>query len=183
MVNCRPSDGFLINVFIDFRDVFEVIEALLERIGGFGEIPHAEGRDYFSINQGPSVCVLDHKDENRALASYLLWTYLTDVEHAKTWSLFNGYIGVRNSVYTSKEYQRMIAVTDESTIYEVGADNLKKIAEVKEMTYNTSVFRGSSNARANVGRLMDACLISDDLESNIDTLFAESVADTEQYLG
>ncbi len=100
------------------------------------------------------------------------------------WSLSTGYIGVRNSVYTSEKYQQMIAATDESTIYEVGAaDNLKKIAEIKEMTYNTSVFRGSSNARANAGRLMDACLISDDLESNIDTLFAESVADTEQYLG
>ncbi len=47
MANCRPSDGFLINVFIDFRDAFEVIEALLERVDGFGgELLAALGDDF-----------------------------------------------------------------------------------------------------------------------------------------
>ncbi len=151
---------------------------------GVAKIPHAKGKDYTSINQGPSVCILDHKDENRSSASYLLWAYLTNPENAKNWSLTTGYIGVRNSVYTSEEYQKMITVTDDSTIYERGAaDNLKKIAEVKEMTYNTSVFRGSGNARTNVGLLVDDCLSADDLDSVIDALFAASVADTESYLG
>ena len=151
---------------------------------GVAKIPHAEGKDYVSINQGPSICILDHNDEQRALASYLLWAFLTNPENAKDWSLSTGYIGVRNSVYTSEEYKKMIEVTPESTIYEIGAaDNLKKIAEVKEMTYNTPVFRGSSNARTNVGLLVDACLSSNNLESIIDKLFADSVADAETYLG
>lgn len=150
---------------------------------GVAKLPHAEDRDYVSINQGPSVCVLDHKDENRALASYLLWKYVTDVEHAKEWSLATGYIGVRNSVYESDEYKAMIAVDDKSTIYEVGAaDNLKKIADVKEMTFNTPVFRGSSNARTNVGLLLADCLNEVDLPSKIDQLFADSVADTLSYM-
>ena len=151
---------------------------------GVAKVPHAEGKDYVSINQGPSICILDHKDESRALASYLLWAFLTNPDNAKNWSLFTGYIGVRNSVYTSPEYKAMIDVEPDSTIYEIGAaDNLKKIAEVKEMTYNTPVFRGSSNARTNVGLLLGDCLTADDLASKIDDLFAASVSDTESYLG
>lgn len=150
---------------------------------GVAKIPHAAGRDYASINQGPSVCVLDHKDENRALASYLLWRYITNKEHAKTWSLSTGYIGVRNSVYESDEYKAMIVTGPDSTIYEIGAaDNLKKIAEVKEQTYNTPVFRGSSNARTNVGVLLYQCLTEPELATKIDGLFADSVADAEEYL-
>lgn len=150
---------------------------------GVAKIPHAEGKGGASINQGPSVCILDHEDENRSLASYLLWRYITDPEHAKRWSLSTGYIGVRNSVYESEEYYEKIAVGEEGTIYEIGeADNLKKIAEVKGNTFNTPVFRGSGNARTNVGLLLETCLNSDDLATQIDDLFAASVADSEQYV-
>ena len=150
---------------------------------GVAKLPHAEGKGGASINQGPSVCVLDHKDENRSLASYLLWRFITNPENAKSWSLSTGYIGVRNSVYESEEYYEKIAVDEESTIYEIGeADNLKKIAEVKGSTFNTPVFRGSGNARTNVGRLMEACLESDDLATQIDQLFATSVEDSESYV-
>lgn len=150
---------------------------------GVAKMPRAEGRDYRSINQGPSVCILDHKDENRALASYLLWRYITNPEHARKWSLSTGYIGVRNSVYTGPEYEAMIATDESSTIYELGAaDNLKKTAEVKGMTFNTSVFRGSSNARTNVGLLLADCLASNDLATEIDALFAASVEDARSYL-
>ena len=150
---------------------------------GVAKIPHAEGKGGASINQGPSVCILDHEDENRSLASYLLWRYITDPEHAKRWSLSTGYIGVRNSVYESEEYYEKIAAGEEGTIYEIGeADNLKKIAEVKGNTFNTPVFRGSGNARTNVGLLLETCLNSDDLATQIDDLFAASVADSEQYV-
>ena len=150
---------------------------------GVAKLPHAAQGNGESINQGPSVCILDHKDENRALASYLLWRHITNQENAKDWSLATGYIGLRNSVYQSKEYYDKIAVTETSTIYDKGAsDNLKKIAEVKDKTFNTSVFRGSGNARTNVGKLMGDCLKDDDLAAHIDSLFAASVEDTRGYI-
>ncbi|MCR5490947.1 MAG: extracellular solute-binding protein [Bacilli bacterium] len=151
---------------------------------GVAKIPHSEGRAYSSINQGPSVCVLDHHDENRSLASYLLWKFLTNETNATSWALATGYIGVRDSVYSSSEYKSAITVGKDSDIYTRGAaDNLKKIADVKDLTYNTAVFRGSSNARSNVGKLMKACLTSEDLANEIDSLFAASVANTKEYLG
>ncbi|MBQ2494110.1 MAG: hypothetical protein II520_02610, partial [Bacilli bacterium] len=61
-------------------------------------------------------------------------------------------------------------------------DNLKNIAEDKGSTFNTPVFRGSGHARTTVGRLMEACLESDDLATEIDQLFAASVEDSESYV-
>ncbi len=150
---------------------------------GVAKLPTAEGKEHRSINQGPSVCVLDHKDENRALASYLLWRHLTNPENARKWSLSTGYIGVRHSVYENEEFQQMISVSEESTIYERGAaDNLKKIADVKGMTFNTAVFRGSGDARTNVGLLLAKCLTDENLEDNIDAYFASSVEQSRGHL-
>ena len=38
------------------------------------------------INQGPSLCVLDHGDENRKLASWLFYKFMTDEENALDWA-------------------------------------------------------------------------------------------------
>ena len=151
---------------------------------GVAKIPHAEGRDYYSINQGPSVCILDHKDSNRSLASYLLWKHLTNQANTTRWALSTGYMAIRNSTYTSQAYLDALTPTGDATPLEiVESKNLKKIAEVREHTFNTALFKGSSNARSNAGRLLKDCLNSDDLDSHIDELFKSYSDEAKTHLG
>ena len=152
---------------------------------GVARLPHAssQGNDYCSINQGPSLCVLDHKDNNRSLASFLLWKYMTSKENSTFWSLKTGYMPIRNSSFTSEDYLASSVVDEETTLKEqLEIDNRNKIAEVKEMTFNTPLFRGSGNARTNVGLLVRDCLLSTDLASEIDEIFASYAEDARSYI-
>ena len=152
---------------------------------GVGKIPvpEKEGQIYTSINQGPSICVLDHEDENRKTAAFLLWKFLTNETNSNTWALKTGYLGIRNSSYSSKEYQEALSVNENSTVYEqYVSENLVRSNEVRENLFNTAVFRGSSNARTNVGRLLGDCLNSSDLASEIDGLFANYEENAQSYL-
>ena len=150
---------------------------------GVAKIPHAEGKEYSSINQGPSVCILDHDDDNRSLASYLLWKHMTNEENSSAWALHTGYMGIRNSSYHSKEYIDALNVDDTSNLFDVAkAKNLKMISEVRESTFNTKVFKGSSNARTNVGLLLRDCLLSNDIDNEIDSLFSSYALDASSYL-
>ena len=146
-------------------------------------MPAKEGQAYHSINQGPSICILDHEDENRKTAAFLFWKFLTNEKNSNDWALETGYLGIRNSSYTSNEYQKAIAITEESTPYEkYVARNLKTSHEVRESFFNTAVFRGSSNARTNVGLLLGDCLKSTDLASEIDDLFANYEENAKSFL-
>ena len=149
---------------------------------GVAKIPYASGKSYSSINQGPSVCILDHKDENRSLAAYLFWKHLTNKINSSSWALDTGYMGIRKSSYESEEYIAAINDKSEDLYKQAVASNLKKIVEVSSSTFNTSVFKGSSNARKNVGLLLSDCLLSNDIDAEIDDLFAYYSNDTKQFL-
>ena len=150
---------------------------------GVAKIPYAEGKDYSAINQGPSICILDHKDNNRSLASYLLWKHITDKTNSFSWSMKTGYMGIRNSCYTSDEYKASLVINDPNNFKEVAeVENRIKIAEVRSSMFNTPVFRGSGNARTNVGLLLKVCLLSEDLDSEIDKLFKDYSDDAKKYL-
>ena len=133
---------------------------------GVAKIPHAENKDYLAINQGPSVCVLNHDDPNRSLASFLLWKHITNESNSSAWSLKTGYMGIRNSSYTTDEYKAAISVGDDANKLDIAkADNLIKIANVKDQTFNTAVFRGSSEVRTYAGNLLSSILLGKDGET------------------
>ena len=150
---------------------------------GISKIPYAKGKAYSSINQGPSVCILDHFDDNRSLASYLLWKYMTNEYNSSYWSLSTGYIGIRNSDYERDEYKEALVVKEDASLYDIAkADCLIKISEIINDTFNTPVFRGSGNARTNVGLLVGECLNSNDLDNEIDEIFSRYSEDAKSYL-
>lgn len=151
---------------------------------GVARIPHAEGKDYLAINQGPSVCVLDHKDNNRALASYLLWRFLTNESNSIDWALSTGYMAIRNSSYQSDKYKDALIISEDDSFKDKAkARNLQKIADVKSHTFNTDVFKGSSNARQNVGVLLTNCLTTtENLNEVIDEMFLESSNEAKTHL-
>ena len=151
---------------------------------GVAKLPKAEGKEYSSINQGPSVCLLNHEDDNRALASYLFWKYITNEKNSSLWAINTGYMGIRESSYASPEYLAAVDVKEDADLYEKAvSDNLKMIKEVSNTTFNTSVFRGSGNARTNVGKLLKDCLTISDLDAEIDNLFKSYSDDAKTYLG
>lgn len=150
---------------------------------GAANIPHPEGKAGSSINQGPSVCVLDHHDEDRALASFLLWKHITNKANSSAWSLETGYMVVRNSSYDTPEYQAALVYDDNASKYDISkANNLLKLKDAKENTFNTSVFRGSSNARTNVGKLLKDILLQDGQDETIENLFNFYAEDAEKYI-
>ena len=150
---------------------------------GVARLPHAAGREYSSINQGPSVCLLDHHDEDRALASFLFWKHITNEENSTTWALRTGYMGIRSSAYQSDAYRKAIATDAASNTYAAAeAKNFLKIADVSASTFNTPVFRGSSNARTDVGVLLRKIFNSDGQEATIADLFSQYAEDAESYL-
>ncbi len=148
---------------------------------GVAHIPHPEGKDYMSINQGPSVCLLDHKDDHRALASYLLWRHLTNAENSSKWALATGYMGIRSSSYQTEAYQEAIANRSD-LLAQATSDNLQRIAEIQDSTFNTAVFRGSSNVRTNVGLLLRDCLNSQDIDNDIDGLFDKYYGESNKFI-
>ena len=136
---------------------------------GVAKLPHAEGKEYTSINQGPSICVLKHDDQNRTLASFLLWKYITSVDNATTWSINTGYMPIRTSCFSTKAYIDITTITDKSTLYDIAvSDNIKKIEQVRNSFFNTPVFYGSGNVRTNVTNLITNCMNTD---VDVDTLF------------
>ena len=150
---------------------------------GASKIPYPEGKEYSSINQGPSLCVLDHKDKNRSLAAYLLWKHMTNKDNASSWSLATGYMGIRNSSYESDEYTKAITIQEGDDKFKIStANNLLKIRDVRDGTFNTLIFRGSGNVRTNVGKLMRDVLLSDGSDEKINELFSSYVEDTNKYL-
>lgn len=152
---------------------------------GVARLPHAENKEYVSINQGPSVCLLNHNDDNRSLASYLLWKHITTQHNSSSWSLATGYMNIRNSSYETEEYIDALNKGDDPTadLYDViKSSNLKKIMEVKESTFNTYVFKGSSNARSNVGLLLTDALLSDGSDEAINDLFVHYSEEAKEHL-
>lgn len=140
---------------------------------GVAKLPKATGKQYSAINQGPSVCLLDHFNENRSLASFLFWKYITNANNSLLWALNTGYMSIRNSVYETEEYKAALDVKNDASIEKKALSmNLKMIREVSDYTFNTPVFKGSSDARTEVGLLLKDCLMSEDLPTNIDSLFA-----------
>ena len=156
---------------------------------GVARIPCAEGHDYSSINQGPSVCILDHHDDNRSLASYLLWKHITNETNATKWALSTGYMGIRNSSYSSEEYKAALTPGEDATPYQITeSKNFKMVAEVRDFTFNTALFRGSSNARTNVGKILKYCLNDEErlegeeLDTYINRLFKKYSDEAKTHL-
>ena len=151
---------------------------------GAARIPTAKNKPNISINQGPSICIFKHFDKNgnldtnRELASFLLWKYITNQENTVKWELETDYMGIRLSSYTAQEY--INALNNKKDLAK--AANLQKIAEISANLYNTDVFRGSSEARTYSGQLFKSCLLSNDIDAEIEDLFDNCVESINYYL-
>jgi len=127
-------------------------------------IPHAEGKDRKTISQGPSFAFLKHfsdagqtvVDENRAIGSWLFYKKFASTKFATPWSMTTGYSPIRKSVAQSDDWIDYCDIdnTSPKTIGRLLARNAVYSGSCGDELFISPVFKGSSEARAQVGGLL-----------------------------
>ena len=145
---------------------------------GVANIPQAagEGKTKAVINQGPSLAILDHGDENRKLASWLFYKHITNKENSLDWALNSGYNAIRTSNYEDPAYLETndITNTDPQTLDRVMVKTNLYTGQVTDWLFVSPAFRGSSTAREQAGGLVTNVLLPSTDASKVDGLFAEA---------
>ncbi len=181
--NKAKNDGYLITKATsnggNYTNYSFTAEAALFTIGSTGgmkyqvcdkfetavaPIPQAAGKDRKVINQGPSLALLNHSDSDRALASWLFTKFLLNEENSLDWAVNTGYLPIRYSVAESKRYQDVIKEGLDEDVHSLG--HLQALASqyignstyVGDALFASPVFKGSAEARTQVGSLVTTIL-------------------------
>lgn len=153
---------------------------------GVGRIPHAANHDAMAINQGPSICVLDHKDDNRALASFLFWRFMTNESNALAWALNTDYLPIRNSIYKTTAFKKASNpdLQKEKTYERLKALNLAYISDtnLSNELFLSPAFKGSSEARAQAASLMTWALTTSTYAADVDAKFETAVNNVKKVM-
>ena len=143
---------------------------------GVARIPAAQDGNRHVINQGPSLTILDHNDDTRALASWLFCKFMLNKENATTWAIESGYEPIRYSCYDTDEYKSYLDYLSNSDDSDALLARVHKYCRsVVDDLYNSCNFKGSSRCRTTVGELVCLCLIEENLDEYIDKYFKDAV--------
>ena len=148
---------------------------------GVAMIPQAAGKAKKVISQGPDFAFLDHDSENRAKATWLFYKLFTSTKYNSAWALATGYSPIRLSVMETKDYLDYADATDkdDKTIDRLFALNATYAVSATEYFFTSPVFKGSSEARNQVGTIYAACVTAgDNLDSQIDGIFTTAENNT-----
>ena len=148
---------------------------------GVAPIPQAAGSEANkTISQGPDICLLDHNDSNRELASWLFYKYLTNTDNSIDWATNStGYMPVRQSCYDNEDY---IELNDISEQTEKTEDMLRALVShygeaVSDETFTSPAFKGSTTCRDAVQGLMEEIMTFSTETSSFDDMFNSAVTD------
>ena len=122
---------------------------------GVAPIPHAEGKELKMIQQGPSYVMLNHKDSNKSLASWLFYKEFIKLQRQIAWCTTTGYSPIMQSVSESDDF---LVFCDETRFEDKTSDHLKAlnaqyVSEYVDVLFASPVFKGSATARSEVGGL------------------------------
>ena len=152
---------------------------------GVAPIPQPAKGNKRMISQGPDFAFLSHDSENRAMATWLFFRLFTNTKFNTAWALASGYSPVRYSVMETKDYQDYsdYESKDEHTLDRLTALNAAYAAEVGDYQFSSPVFKGSSEARVQVGTILAACVTAGaNLDAEIDGIFQTAVDNTRQKM-
>ena len=144
---------------------------------GIATIPQVDPANPKVISQGPSLCIFKSENPQEVIASWLLVKYLTtNVDFQAAFADVSGYVPVLKSVANHPTYAAKMAEAN-------GYDNITylsaKVCMEQQAAYYTSpAFNGSSDARDQVGILMQAAFTGEDggnVDAMLDKLFKEAV--------
>lgn len=155
---------------------------------GVGHLPVAEDGYTSVISQGPDFAFLDHRasarekiyDNNRAKATWLFYKLFTSFKYNVQWATTTGYTPIRYSVMESAEYQDYsdYASKEDKTLDRLYALNASYSGKVVDDLFTSPVFKGSSEARNQVGTIFSLCAASTNLDADIDGIFQTAVDNT-----
>ncbi len=124
---------------------------------GIATIPQLDASNKKVISQGPSLCIFNGATEQETIASWLFVKFLTtNVNFQAKFGMTSGYVPVIESVSENEAYANFIANAN-------GGDNIAALsAKVclaqKDAYYTSPAFNGSSEARDQVGALLQKCM-------------------------
>ena len=148
---------------------------------GVAPIPHPEGKPLYMISQGPDFAFLNHNDENRAKALWLFFKLFTNTKYNCAWALETGYSPIRYSVMETEDYREAanVEAKDPKTLDRLQALNKVYAASVGDYLFTSPVFKGSSEARVQVGTIFASCVVAGaNLDSQIDSIFSTAEQNT-----
>ena len=146
---------------------------------GVARVPQKDVENPKLISQGPSVCILSHKDNDRVLASWLFYKHLTNTVNTAKWAIEVGYLPVRSSAYSSEAYFEYCDTTGKPAMSTelLTARNAVYSSSTTSWVFTTPAFKGSSQARTEVGSLM-ATMLKDATEGKaIDDAYLKNAFD------
>lgn len=149
---------------------------------GVARIPQHEGGTASTIMQGPSMVILDHNDENRRLASWLFYKYMTKAENTLEWGTSStGYFPIRQSNLTDPEY---IELSDVESKQEQSLDRLlasvnNYFPTMEDTLFTSPAFKGSSQARTAVGGAFTQALLATGDDAAIDAAIQKALNEAE----
>ena len=148
---------------------------------GVAPIPQAAGKAKKMISQGPDFAFLDHESDNRAKATWMFYKLFTSTKYNSAWALATGYSPIRYSVMETKDYLEYsdASTKDPQTLDRLYALNAQYAGNAAEFFFTSPVFKGSSEARNQVGTIYAACVAAgDELDSKINGIFETAVNNT-----
>ena len=152
---------------------------------GIATIPQVDANNPKVISQGPSLTIFKKADPQEVMASFLFVKFLTTtVEFQAEFSMASGYIPVIKSVGTNPVYKSEFLDKADGGDY-ISALSAKIGLEQEKAYYTSPAFNGSSDARDQVGLLMQACFSEkmSDVNAGIKSIFADAVAECEYLAG
>ena len=112
------------------------------------------------ISQGPSVCIFKDTNPQEVVASWLFVKFLTtNVEFQASFSMASGYAPVIKSVQSNPVYQQWLDAANGYT--NLTAMSVKLALAQSDAYFVSPAFNGSSEARDQVGKLLQFCLVTD----------------------
>ena len=125
---------------------------------GIAPIPQADINNEKVISQGPNICIIKNKDPQKNMACWLLLRYLTtSINFQAEFSIQSGYAPVIESVYDNPVYADFLLKEDGGAY--ITARSNKVTSEQEDAFYTSPAFVGSSEARDQVGAMLDAILL------------------------
>ncbi len=145
---------------------------------GIATIPQMDASNPKVISQGPSLCIFKDEDPQKVVASWLFVKYLTTtVEFQAAFSMASGYVPVLKSVAENPIYKEFLDAADGGDF--ISALSAKVCLEQEKAYYTSPAFNGSSDARDQVGLLLQSAFVNSkdaaDIDALLDQLFAKAV--------
>ena len=180
-VNYRSTvDAMLFSIGSTGGVKYQFADATRHNVG-VAQIPQANLNNPKLISQGPDFAFLNHNNTKRAEAVWNFFKLFTNTTYNAAWAMQTGYSPIRYSVLETEEYAEYCNWEDkeEHTLDRLTALNARYATSVGDYQFTSPVFKGSSEARIQVGTIFAACVAAGaNLDSQIDSIFQTAVDNT-----